>query len=215
MASLFDFNKEANIPTFYSAVSLLVCAFLLLYIYWMANRGKNKKHKPYWLLFSLIFAFLAIDEIASIHEVLTVIIRNSYSFSGFLYYAWVIPYVMGTVLLGFIIIPFLSSLPKNIRSLFITAGLVFLSGAVGMELIGGMQDELYGKLNLEYMIYYTLEEFLEMLGTAIFIYALLTHIANSEEGAILKVKFETSPDNAAAMEKEVEPIYKIGSNTNK
>lgn len=201
MASLFDFNKEANIPTLYSTVSLLVCTFLLLYIYWMANRGNNKRHRPYWLFFSLIFVFLAIDEISSIHEVLTVIIRNSYSVSGFLYYAWVIPYVMGIVLLGFIIIPFLSALPKNIRSLFITAGMVFLSGAVGMEMVGGMQDELYGKLNLEYMVYYTLEEFLEMLGVAIFIYALLTHIANSAEGAILKVNFETPPNNAAAVEK--------------
>ena len=96
---LFDFNSERNIPTLYSSIALIFSSILLAVI---AFESK-KLDRPHisWLGLSLIFLFLSIDEMASIHESLIFPVRNFFGTSGFLYYAWVIPY--GVVLVFFII----------------------------------------------------------------------------------------------------------------
>jgi len=76
------------------------------------------------------------------------------------------------------------TLPKKTLKFFIIAGVVFLTGAVGLELIGGRVEELYGipvektfdnSANVLFKFLYTCEEFLEMLGIIIFIYALTSY----------------------------------------
>jgi hypothetical protein len=61
----------------------------------------------------LIFLFLSIDTMVSIHESLVFPVRKFFGASGFLYYSWVIPY--GVVLVFFIIAysKFLFQLPKR------------------------------------------------------------------------------------------------------
>ena len=49
-------------------------------------------------------------------------------------------------------------------------------GAIGFELIGGLQADVHGSKNLTYALITTTEELLEMLGIALFIYALNQHI---------------------------------------
>jgi hypothetical protein len=60
--------------------------------------------------------------------------------------------------------------------LFLVSGSIFVSGAIGFELLGGRQAELYGKDNVLYCFFYTCEELLEMLGVAVFIYTLLRYM---------------------------------------
>ena len=191
IASLFDFNREANLPSLYATITLLACAVLLFYLYRTSKREQKPLAKQ-WLLLSVVFAFLALDEIASIHERFTPLMKSWYDFDGFLYYAWVIPYGLAIAVLGFICIPFLQKLPKNVSFLFIIAAIVFVSGAIGLELLGGQHDELYGQYNLQYMLYYTLEELLEMLGVAIFIYGLLTYIVDHTNASTFKIKVKSS-----------------------
>jgi len=173
---LFDLDQERNIPTLYSSIALVIASILLL---WISIIHKNLK-SPYkaWFVLSLIFLFLAIDELASIHERLTGITRDAFKTSGFLYYAWVIPY--GIALVVFIISysKFLFDLPKSTMILFLVSGTTFVSGAIGFEMLGGRQANLYGTDNLLYPFYYTCEESLEMIGIAIFIYTLLSYMVN-------------------------------------
>ncbi len=70
------------------------------------------------------------------------------------------------------------SLPKKIMILFIVSGTTFVAGAIGFEMLCGRHHALYGKNDLVYSIFYTCEEFLEMLGIVIFIYTLLLYIAS-------------------------------------
>lgn len=179
LIGLFDFDTEKNIPTFYSAIALLIASILLSLIA-MANK-KVKSSYIQWLGLSLIFLFLSIDEISSIHESLISTTRYALNTSGLLYYAWVIPY--GTALGVFIIVysKFLLKLPKNIMILFLISGITFVTGAIGFEMFGGRHVELYGKNNIIYAFYYSIEESLEMFGIAIFIYTLLTYITNEFE----------------------------------
>jgi len=176
LIELFDFNKEKNIPSLYSSIALVVVSVLLWSI---AMIHKNiKLSYVMWLGLSLIFLFLAIDETSSIHERLGKPTRDVFKTSGLLYFAWVIPY--GIALVVFIVgyAKFLFNLPRNTMILFIVSGATFVSGAIGFEMLGGRQAYLYGANNVLYSIYYTCEEFLEMIGIAIFIYTLLSYMVD-------------------------------------
>jgi len=173
---LFDFNSEKNIPTLYSSFALVFVSILLSFI--AAIHKRKGSFYFSWLGLAIIFLFLSIDEIASIHERFGAPVRESLNTSGLLFFAWVIPY--GIALMVFVIayFKFLISLPKKIMTLFVVSGATFVAGAIGFELLGGRQFELYGKNNLIYSFLYTCEEFLEMLGIVIFIYTLLSYIAS-------------------------------------
>lgn len=51
-------------------------------------------------------------------------------------------------------------------------------GAIGFEMLGGRYAELYSNKTILYALLYTCEEFLEMFGVALFIYALLSYIVD-------------------------------------
>lgn len=174
---LFDFNEEKSIPTLFSSIMLIVCS-ALLYIIAICHKKMKSSYIP-WLGLSLLFLFLSIDEIAMIHERLTPHTRNVFETSGFLYYAWVIPY--GAALIIFIAVysKFLLNLPKKVMGLFFLSGFIFVSGAIGFEMLGSKLAETpeNNKILLS-SILYTCEELLEMLGAAVFLYALLTYIVS-------------------------------------
>ncbi len=173
---LFDFDAEKNIPTLYSSFALIIVSILLSIIA-STHRRLDSSYFP-WLGLAIIFLFLSIDEIASIHERFGAAVRESLNTSGLLYYAWVIPYGIALVVFVITYLKFLMSLSKQIIILFVVSGVTFVAGAIGFELLGGRQDDLYGTNNLTYAFFYTCEEFLEMLGIVIFIYTLLLYIAS-------------------------------------
>lgn len=176
LSLLFDFNSEKNIPTLYSSMALFFSAVLSALI--------TIKHKqdgaPYllWFGLALIFTFLSIDEMASLHEKLTGTIRETLNTSGFLFYAWVIPYMAALCVFVAVYFKFLLELPRKTMILFVVSGAIFVSGAIGFELLGGKYHELFGNDDLAFSALYTCEEFLEMFGIVIFIYALLDYISN-------------------------------------
>lgn len=186
---LFDFNEEDNFPSLYSSVTIFICAFLLYYISKNLNYSKTKRSS--WLILSFLFLFLGFDELFSFHEVLIPIIKKYMDFTGYFYYSWVIPYGFMVIFLGVIYIPFFLKLPKKTRTMFMLSALIYISGALGMELIGGNYQEIYGYENFQYAIIYTIEELLEMLGIAIFIYTLLYFIANYMNSNALKIKVKS------------------------
>ncbi len=179
LVDFFDFNTEKNIPTFYSSITLIIASILLLLI----GSTHRRLNNPYvlWVILSGIFLFLSIDEIASIHEQFNVPTRDLFGTSGILYFAWVIPYIIGLCVFLILYVKFLFSLPKKIMVLFLTSGAIFIFGAVGLEMLGGMQAEFHGNRGLLYSILYTWEELFEMIGVALFIYALLEYIKTEFE----------------------------------
>lgn len=174
LVPLFNFDTETNIPTIYSAIALLFSSFLLF------NIGHKNKlaSAPYaaWLALALIFIFLAIDETFIIHENLIVPVRESLGTSGLFFYAWVIPYGIGLLFFLLIFSKFLITLPKKSLIYFVASGTIFVTGAIGFELIGGQHAEIHGQVNVAYALITTTEELLEMLGIAFFIYSLFHHI---------------------------------------
>lgn len=72
------------------------------------------------------------------------------------------------------------------------AGLLYVTGAVGFDIPGGTQWELYDnydhtfKFHL-YVLYASIEETLEMTGVVIFTHGLSTYIGKELKGIVIKI----------------------------
>lgn len=177
IVTMFDFNMKQNIPTLYSTFTLLICSALLLII-GIKNLRLGSNSSP-WIVMVLIFLFLSIDELLSIHKYLTYPVRQLLNTSGLLYYAWVIPYSIALLTLGVFYLPFFVKLKKRNLFLFILSGVIYVSGAIGLEMLGGRHAEMYGSTNAVYSLLNTSEEFCEMIGVIIFIYSLLDYLKSN------------------------------------
>jgi len=169
----FKLDWEQNVPTFYSSSILLLCSFLLSMIAFV-KRKKGEQNLD-WFGLAAIFLFLAIDEAAGFHELLTDYVRITLHTSSFLFFAWVIPYGVALVIFLLIYLRFLFRLPRKTCVLFIVSGILYVGGALGFELLGGQCKEMYGDVAL-YYVFSTIEELLEMIGMVLFIYTLMDYI---------------------------------------
>ncbi len=172
---LFALSREENIPTSFSAL-LWIISSLLLFIVWRAHKVGGRR-QVMWILLSIILAFLAVDELAHLHERLARLIGDTWETSGPLYYAWVLPYGIGTGILALFVAPLLMKIDRKIRIWFIVAAVVFVGGSIGFEMIEGWymdtSDGNGGRLNF-YLV--TAEEYLELIGLVLLVYASLLHI---------------------------------------
>ena len=184
--ALFDLDNEKNIPTLFSSVALLFCSGLL-WIIALSKRKENSTGFLYWVGLAAIFIFLSIDETATIHEQFNDPIRSTLNTSGFLSYAWVIPYMILVGILFLAYLKFIISLPKKTRFLFIIAGTIYVGGAIGLELLGNYHFDLYGENDVKYLVFSSIEEVLEMTGIVVFIYALMSYISTELEGVQLRI----------------------------
>ncbi|MBE9190402.1 hypothetical protein IQ230_08520 [Gloeocapsopsis crepidinum LEGE 06123] len=186
LAELFNLNREFNIPTLY-ATSLLLTSSILLAIIAYAKQVRGDRFVRYWMALSIIFLYLATDEIISLHERTVEPLRSKLNTGGLLYYTWIIPGAIFVLLCLLVFRRFLRNLPSKTRQLILLAGTIFISGALGVEAVGGYYADLHGEQSMVYAMIAGIEEFLEMLGIIVFIYALLSYISSAMKG--LNVRF--------------------------
>jgi hypothetical protein len=171
----FNFDSEANIPSLYSALSILMSAVILIYI-GNLKASENRSQARCWKLLAYIFLFLALDEFISIHESLTGITKQLVGDgNGYFTFAWVVPYALlfGTVFIY--LARFYFRLPTRLQVQFAIAGSIYLAGALGMEVVGGRYAFLYSTKEFNYALLVALEETLEMVGIIVFNYSLLKY----------------------------------------
>ncbi len=186
LIGLFDLHAERNIPTLFSSLQLTL-AGLLLFLIGSKHQSNGEKYIA-WLVLAAIFFFLAVDETAVIHERLSDPLRTILNPGGLLYFPWVIPYGIAVLLIVAGFSRFLMQLPKPIGSWFIASGAIYISGALGSEMLGARHKELFGSDNVAYAMYYTVEETLEMLGIALFIHALLKYACITFQNVLVRVQ---------------------------
>ncbi len=59
--------------------------------------------------------------------------------------------------------------------MFIISGVIYISGSLGMEMIGGYYMSEVGNENMTWIILTSIEEGMEMIGISYFIYSLLIY----------------------------------------
>ncbi len=175
LVRLFNVGEDSNIPTWYSSITLLFCSLLLAFIA-TSQKIARARYILHWKVLSAIFLYLSIDEVAMIHENADAMLGSSISRTGFLHYGWVAVGVPLTLIFVVSYLKFLAHLPRKTRLLFFVAGTIFVSGAIGAEMFAGRYDDLYGYENMTYAMITAVEEFCEMFGIVVFIYALLSYM---------------------------------------
>jgi hypothetical protein len=204
LAAAFNVDAEGNIPALYSTLALLSCAYLL-WVIARVEREASGRFSRQWTLMSIIFLGLACDEFLGFHEGL----NDNAGLSSNTPTPWV-AFGMGFVLIfALVFSPMVVQLPSPMRRLFILAGLIYLSGAIGMETLTG-HFVLSGAIGMEtlaghfvpvggaegmkYVFCAATEEFLEMMGIVVFIYALLTYLVQGRREVALALELHVHQD---------------------
>jgi hypothetical protein len=189
LVHLLNVDAENNWPSWWSASLLLVSAVLLGLIAAaeLRRRGRYRRH---WFALSLIFAWLSFDEASEWHEGFIEPLQLALDPPPIFFFAWVIPGMGLVAVLALLYWGFMRALPRATARLFHLSALVFLTGALGVEMIGGWYYSRPGPPDLIYVAITHVEEILEMLGVSTFVYALLVHI-RSEQLEILVRPAET------------------------
>ncbi len=169
--SIFDLDTEESFGTWLATMMLMFSSRLLF----LQARAVKKAGAPrwwsrYWWILGLGFAWLSVDEVAGMHEWV-----NAHTEELWTGYGLIVASVVGIAF-----IPFLWNLPGRTQALFILSGLIYLGGALGVEHVNDFAK------TLEYNLWNTLEEGMEMYGVILFIYALLTHMAGGPRTALWK-----------------------------
>lgn len=171
----FDLDRELSVPTWYSMALLLVAALLLGAVA-VGRRAARDPFARHWAGLVIIFLLLSLDEGASLHGLPSQPLRAALDLPGFLYYAWVIPMSLAVVVFGLFYARFTGQLPARTRALFVTAGAVFVGGALGGEVVAGAYRSAFG-IDGGYATLALVEESLEMGGCILFIFAVADYLA--------------------------------------
>ncbi len=163
LRQLFDLDEENNLPTWFSHFLLLNNAFVLCII--ASNLAQEKRY--YWWALAIGFLVLSIDEVAGLHE----------TFHSAIDFNWAIPAGILVAITGTIFIPFLRSLDRRLATIYLTSGVIFISGALIIELLS---EDMRTK-SLEYALATALEESMEMAGALIFLWANLNVLKTQKQ----------------------------------
>lgn len=174
ISPLFDLDVEANVPTLASAVALLGAAALLWFT-GSATQRHGREYAAHWRGLAVVFVFLALDEAAGFHEKLSAPLRESLHLTGVLHFAWILPYALLVAVLGVVYARFVLSLDPLAKRDLVGAGAVFLGGAVGLEMVGGLIASGATEPTAAFLAAVTLEEALEMVGIAMLVRGLVAY----------------------------------------
>lgn len=172
--AFFSLSYEHNLPSWYSSMLLFACAIALGVRAVRASETRDTFRRHWWVLTGG-FAYMSIDEAVELHEHL----GGLFHFHGVLYFGWVVPAALLVLVLLASYVRFLRHLPPRTRTRFVIAGVIYVGGAVGMELPLGWWTDRHGDGNFTYALIDWVEESLEMLGASMFLLALVAHITDT------------------------------------
>ena len=179
-------DAEANLPTYLSSLLLLSAAALLLLRSRIA-KSNGDRDALNWGLLSLGFLYLSLDEVAQLHESIKAPLRALATFTDLLAFPWVVVAIPAVALAAIYFSPFLLRLAGPTRVRFVVAGLIYVAGAIGMEMVNGRLTTYTGWGSDYYLIGMFLEEALEFTGVTLFVSALLKEIAATGTAIRLRV----------------------------
>lgn len=189
LANRFDLDDEASAPTWFSQLiffAIGIGAILAAYL------EKSKYLKRLWMIIGLSGLIFSLDEVAGLHEFGLQTIHNAFfrnkppSDSN---NAWliVLPFVLMAA--AWLIIKTARLLPKRITILFAVSVIIFLVGAVAIDLVTSLVER---ESFLHQGILVGLEEAFELLGAVVFLYAIAVYLESEHrsviQGSLVQIK---------------------------
>ncbi|MFT5358141.1 MAG: hypothetical protein ACI9KE_005378 [Polyangiales bacterium] len=161
----FSLSYEGNLPTWYASSLLLLCGLRIGEL-----GARVPMHGSRWRVLSGVFVFMSLDEAIEIHEHLAGVIPSSDI--SWLHFSWVIPASIFVALFGLVMWPMVRELPLGVKRRFVAAAVLYVGGALCMELPLGYVADRFGDDNLLYGCVDWLEEALELTGATLFLVSL-------------------------------------------
>ncbi len=174
MLRFFDLNAEQTVPAWYSTVLLALAAAAAA----VTAAVKHRDGAAYigrWYGLAVIFLYLSMDEALAIHERAIEPVRTLLDTGGLLYFAWVVPGAAAVATVGVIYLRFVLAQVPRLKWAMIAAGMLYVGGALVLEMVGGLLFEVYGP-GAQTDLVSMLEETAEMGGVIVFIIALVDHL---------------------------------------
>lgn len=134
---LFSPDGEGNVLSWLSATlfALLALGFILLAA---LTRGARRRA---FVVFAIVAGAMSLDEAAQIHEYFY-LIAIRLNLSSPLTWAWLMIGIPVAIGVGVVVLIAARNVPSMLRRRLIVAGALFLSGALGVEFIGGLERRL-------------------------------------------------------------------------
>jgi hypothetical protein len=202
---LFNITREDGVANFFSSFQMLAVAAVLLLVT-LVIRGQNQGSRPKlvwgWALITALFFYMGVDDATKLHERMGTIFselvtgsegRTDPGLLGQLYdvfpsYTWQL--VLGPVvaIAGLFVFVFLMrELPSLHLKLLVCLALGLFVIAVGMDFVEGMENGIMIHVADVFSTFpgravhfsKSIEEFLEMAGTTIFLFVFLKTLAHT------------------------------------
>ena len=172
VSDFYNLDKEYNLPSFYSALKLILIGVVsfVIFSFTKKNLFRKKWQEIYsWVAFGLLFIYLGFDEFFTIHEktidyLKPSLLMNLDWFSNSVFY-WVplfLPFIILALILFYYFIKIILTRFHLARNFFIV-GASFFALVILSEFVGGFMEGTIG-----YVIM-TLEESFEIFGASAFL----------------------------------------------
>lgn len=164
----FDVDAEGGVPAWFNCILLFTCAQVM----WRLSRrhpSEPRRWQRHERALAVVFLYLSIDELTEIHEQTIAPLQSLLDLGGVLYFSWIVVAVPLVGIFALLMLGYLRGLPAQTRRGFVLAGLLYVGGAAGVEMIGAL---LYSQGNLDtvpYILTTTVEEGLEMGSLVLFL----------------------------------------------
>lgn len=159
----FDLDGESNLPTWVSSILFAGAGFLAI-----GNYSLRNKNKTFWLILGLCCLFISMDEIAQVHENISILTGIK----------WIYIYgPIGIIAIIFLTISTYSQWSENSNLRLIMYGIM-----LGFILSVGLESLSYfGLASLWQKVEYMLEEGAEMWGAGMILIGSLRELMSGTE----------------------------------
>ncbi len=186
---IWNLNEEVSFARWFEEGQFLLVALLLFLLAAIARSTGDRAWK-WWGLLGIIFIGASADEAAQIHETFVGPMQELLGAdSGPAGAGWIYPLAAGLLVLIVVFARFYFRLPRATKLLFALSFVVFVTGAAGFELFAWSLNTVIFVDDYWHVFFVSTlcEETLEMVGLAIFSYALMRHLRDHapENGRVL------------------------------
>ena len=181
LSNRFDFDDEASVNTWFSQFLFILLGVIAFFAAYME---KERVLKVIWFIPGVIATLFSIDETATVHEFLLEQIHVALykdDAPTVLSNSWVIVLPFILIIGGLFLWQILKHLPKKTVVLIAAGGVIFLSGAVLVDIVTSTIPE---SPFVAQGIFVALEELGELLGVTAVIYAVSSYVENKHATAV-------------------------------
>jgi hypothetical protein len=173
--ALLNAAQERSLASWWTSALLMACCLLAVVAGRLASGGTGRPARS-WLVLTVVFAVLSLDEVVSLHERGAGWTSAMFETGSLLArLGWTIPAAAALLVSLLILVPAFRAIPARPRTVILTGLATSIVGALGMEVVNVLLTNA-GARYLWRHLAMAVEETAEMTGVVIVLLGLLTAV---------------------------------------